>query len=431
MALSQAQIQAAANLYGGDYIEPSTREVLASKASTNPAIAKAIAGSISAENTVLAQEQAAQVQAATTSPSSQSLTSLNNNLSGLSVTPISTNAQAAQAAQAQAQAQAVREQAVQAQAQAQAVREQAAREQLENTAIQLGYSGDYTDSAAMSAFVYQAKAAQAQAQAQAVREQAVQAQVQAATTSPSSQSLTSLNNNLSGLSVTPAPVDTSQPISTNTDQDLYIVDPNRRSDYTTGGGMSDATIAAIEKQKAEAQAKLDAQNNPAPVQDNPAPVQTPNTGNADLGKTFTDGNTALGKTFTDGNTKIQGTINTGNTALGKTFTDGNTAVGKAFTDGNTAIQGTINTGNTALGKTFTDGNTAVQGTLNNWGDAYSTKMDNTLQKFGTEATNGFMGAFKNFAIPTSQQNGVNLGNYNDNRNSSADQWWSNYVTGRR
>ena len=58
-------------------------------------------------------------------------------------------------------------------------------------------------------------------------------------------------------------------------------------------------------------------------------------------------------------------------------------------------------------------------------------VDTKNQAFGTQATQGFMDAFKNFQIPTNQQTGVNLGNYNDNRNAAADQWWSQYVTGRR
>lgn len=76
--------------------------------------------------------------------------------------------------------------------------------------------------------------------------------------------------------------------------------------------------------------------------------------------------------------------------------------------------------------------------LKNWqssADALKTDIltgvDIKNQQFGTQATQGFMDAFKNFQIPTNQQTGVNLGNYNDNRNAAADQWWSQYVTGRR
>jgi hypothetical protein len=76
--------------------------------------------------------------------------------------------------------------------------------------------------------------------------------------------------------------------------------------------------------------------------------------------------------------------------------------------------------------------------LKNWNssaDALKTNIlsgvDTKNQAFGTQATQGFMDAFKNFQIPTNQQTGVNLGNYNDNRNAAADQWWSQYVTGRR
>jgi hypothetical protein len=76
--------------------------------------------------------------------------------------------------------------------------------------------------------------------------------------------------------------------------------------------------------------------------------------------------------------------------------------------------------------------------LKNWNssaDALKTNIlsgvDTKNQAFGTQATQGFMDAFKNFQIPTNQQTGVNMGNYNDNRNAAADQWWSQYVTGRR
>ena len=76
--------------------------------------------------------------------------------------------------------------------------------------------------------------------------------------------------------------------------------------------------------------------------------------------------------------------------------------------------------------------------LTDWGNQASTLKNDILtgvdtknQQFGTQATQGFMDAFKNFQIPTNQQTGVNLGNYNDNRNAAADQWWSQYVTGRR
>ena len=76
--------------------------------------------------------------------------------------------------------------------------------------------------------------------------------------------------------------------------------------------------------------------------------------------------------------------------------------------------------------------------LTNWNSSAATLKNDILagvdaknQAFGTEATKGFMGAFKNFQIPTNQQTGVNMGNYNDNRNAAADQWWSQYVTGRR
>jgi hypothetical protein len=91
----------------------------------------------------------------------------------------------------------------------------------------------------------------------------------------------------------------------------------------------------------------------------------------------------------------------------------------------------LNTNQTALSKQNED-------FLKNWTTQANTLKSDILsgvdtknQQFGTQATQGFMDAFKNFQIPTNQQTGVNLGNYNDNRNAAADQWWSQYVTGRR
>ena len=124
---------------------------------------------------------------------------------------------------------------------------------------------------------------------------------------------------------------------------------------------------------------------------------------------------------------------------------------------NTGTGTGINTGTTPSGLTLADlqglgyltksqydtGNTAFQtdllknlGTQNTeWGNTLKSDIlsgvDTKNQQFGQQATQGFMNAFKNFQIPTSQQTGVNLGNYNDNRNAAADQWWSQYVTGRR
>ena len=75
--------------------------------------------------------------------------------------------------------------------------------------------------------------------------------------------------------------------------------------------------------------------------------------------------------------------------------------------------------------------------LTDWGtqaDTWKTgvlkDVDTKNQAFGVDATKGFMNAFKNFQIPTNTA-GVNMGNYNDNRTTAGDQWWSQYVTGRR
>lgn len=109
--------------------------------------------------------------------------------------------------------------------------------------------------------------------------------------------------------------------------------------------------------------------------------------------------------------------NTGNTGTANT---GAANTGAAGT-------GAANTNVTPSGITLSD--------LQGWGDTLKsdilTGVDTKNKTFGTQATQGFMDAFKNFQIPTNQQTGVNLGNYNDNRNAAADQWWSQYVTGRR
>jgi hypothetical protein len=106
---------------------------------------------------------------------------------------------------------------------------------------------------------------------------------------------------------------------------------------------------------------------------------------------------------------------------------------KTLPQGSTSDQLTaaLNTNQTALSKQNED-------FLKNWTTQANTLKSDILsgvdtknQQFGTQATQGFMDAFKNFQIPTNQQTGVNLGNYNDNRNAAADQWWSQYVTGRR
>jgi hypothetical protein len=122
--------------------------------------------------------------------------------------------------------------------------------------------------------------------------------------------------------------------------------------------------------------------------------------------------------------------------------------GKSLPQGITGDQLTaaLKTQQDTLNKSYTDalaGNqTALTSQnanfLKDWNasaDALKTSIlsgvDTKNQQFGTQATQGFMDAFKNFQIPTNQQTGVNLGNYNDNRNAAADQWWSQYVTGRR
>jgi hypothetical protein len=58
-------------------------------------------------------------------------------------------------------------------------------------------------------------------------------------------------------------------------------------------------------------------------------------------------------------------------------------------------------------------------------------MQSQNKNLATNTNTGLMNSFKNFQIPTAQQNGVNLGNYNDNRNTATDTWWSNYIATRR
>ena len=140
-------------------------------------------------------------------------------------------------------------------------------------------------------------------------------------------------------------------------------------------------------------------------------------------------------------------INTQGTGTAGTGTAGTGTAGTETAGTGTAGTGTAGTGTAGTG---TAGTVAPSGlTLADLkGLGYLTKSDfdtanSTLKSdiltgvdaknkaFGTQATQGFMDAFKNFQIPTNQQTGVNLGNYNDNRNAAADQWWSQYVTGRR
>jgi hypothetical protein len=65
------------------------------------------------------------------------------------------------------------------------------------------------------------------------------------------------------------------------------------------------------------------------------------------------------------------------------------------------------------------------------GTSISSGMQSQNKNLATNTNAGLMNSFKNFQIPTAQQNGVNLGNYNDNRNTAADTWWSNYIATRR
>ena len=65
------------------------------------------------------------------------------------------------------------------------------------------------------------------------------------------------------------------------------------------------------------------------------------------------------------------------------------------------------------------------------GASISSGMQSQNKNLATNTNAGLMNSFKNFQIPTAQQNGVNLGNYNDNRNTATDTWWSNYIATRR
>ena len=122
-----------------------------------------------------------------------------------------------------------------------------------------------------------------------------------------------------------------------------------------------------------------------------------------------------GKTLPQGITADQLTaaLKTQQDTLNKSYSDALAGNQTALTSQNEAFLKNWNTSADALKNSILSG------------------VDTKNQAFGTQATQGFMDAFKNFQIPTNQQPGVNLGNYNDNRNAAADQWWSQYVTGRR
>ena len=110
--------------------------------------------------------------------------------------------------------------------------------------------------------------------------------------------------------------------------------------------------------------------------------------------------------------------------LNTAITNSQSANTKAYSDALAANQTALTSQNANFLK---DWNTSADALKTNILSGVDTKN----QAFGTQATQGFMDAFKNFQIPTNQQTGVNMGNYNDNRNAAADQWWSQYVTGRR
>ena len=97
---------------------------------------------------------------------------------------------------------------------------------------------------------------------------------------------------------------------------------------------------------------------------------------------------------------------------------------------NDQLQSSLSANQTALTKQnekfLTDWGTQAD----TWKTGVLKDVDTKNQAFGTQATQGFMDAFKNYQLPTNTA-GVNMGNYNDNRTTAGDQWWSQYVTGRR
>ena len=164
---------------------------------------------------------------------------------------------------------------------------------------------------------------------------------------------------------------------------------------------------------------------------------------ANLGGTGTvvDGN----KINTQGNTGTQGSLNPYNTmdATGatpeKVVTPPVTppVTGLTLADlqkqgylTNDQLQSSLSANQTALTKQnekfLTDWGTQAD----TWKAGVLTDVDTKNQAFGRQATQGFMDAFKNYQLPTNTA-GVNMGNYNDNRTTAGDQWWSQYVTGRR
>lgn len=148
----------------------------------------------------------------------------------------------------------------------------------------------------------------------------------------------------------------------------------------------------------------------------PAATSSPNTmGTGSIPALTTADLASWGKTLPQGITADQLTaaLKTQQDTLNKSYSDALAGNQTALTSQNEAFLKNWNTSADALKNNILSG------------------VDTKNQAFGVDATKGFMNAFKNFQIPTNQQTGVNLGNYNDNRNAAADQWWSQYVTGRR
>jgi hypothetical protein len=158
---------------------------------------------------------------------------------------------------------------------------------------------------------------------------------------------------------------------------------------------------------------------PAPAGGRPKPVTVP-----------TDTATATPVTTPQSITieQLNSALNTQQASSSKAYNDAlqaqQAASSKAYNDALQANQTALTTQNADFLKNWNTSADALKTNILSGVDAKN-------QAFGTQATQGFMDAFKNFQIPTNQQNGVNMGNYNDNRNAAADQWWSQYVTGRR
>jgi hypothetical protein len=250
------------------------------------------------------------------------------------------------------------------------------QQQLEDKAVNAGYQGDYTDTAAMQSFITAAN----------------QANANANITKPSADTLANLGG-----------TGTANVADTGT-----VIDNTKLN--TQGGGSALTT--------GDASALGTSDINKIPTTGGSA------LGTSDINKIPTTGGSALSTgdvnkmSTSPAATSPPSTINTGSIPALTTadLTNWYNTQPKGITADQlkTALEGQ----QTALSGQNTE-------FLKNWNssaDALKTNIlsgvDTKNQAFGTQATQGFMDAFKNFQIPTNQQTGVNLGNYNDNRNKT-------------